>query len=399
MDTTDRAMSRQYNPKTVLRHVPNHLLREFFDRRGQLRDLPWISLKDHQFGLIYDAWQSLPAAERAEVERAFRSVFDMACEAGIKALIEEGRFHGVGLAVELERCDGLYHKAMWAYLRHERIFKVAALFCSADSLPGRHWAKLSGLPKKTPDTSEDARRRLADGLSEYFRENQGRGHRCTVESFFRGGRQHYFFAYPDDYTETYIGHADDGTLVKRPQKKAFEVVFVYAPAEGTLDLYVWGDRKVRARVAYTFSNEILGENLPPERVHEHTYELDGLSSRGFAFPTDPEDGIGEVRVQKMRLSVAGNARRRITLEADPQGPVHDIYYLMEEYLDGRCMAPGAIHVTHATIRLKRDFQDDLRPRFVTLTVSFPNSSNLKGLAEDDRLLGEKYLKRWGIDRA
>jgi hypothetical protein len=32
-------------------------------------------------------------------------------------------------------------------------------------------------------------------------------------------------------------------------------------------------------------------------------------------------------------------------------------------------------------------------------VSFPNSSNLKSLAEDDRLLGEKYLRRWGIDRA
>jgi hypothetical protein len=357
-------MSRQYNPKTFLRQVPNQLVQEFFDRRGQLREIPWISLKEHQVGLIYDTWQKLPAADRAEVERAFRSVFDMACEAGITALVEEGRLHDVDLAAELERCDGLYHKAMWAYLRHERVFKVAALFNSADSLAGRHWVKLSGLPKKAPDTSEGARRRLAEGLSEYFRENQGRGHRCTVEAFLRGGRQHYFFAYPDDYAETYIGHNDDGALVKRPQKKAFEVVFVYTPGAGTLDLYVWGDRKVKSCVAYTFSKEILGENLPPEVVREHTYELNGLLSRGFAFATDPEDGIDEVRVRKLRLSLAGNGRRRITLEADPQGPVDDIYDLIQDYLAEACQSPGAVHVTHATFQFRRVPRDDGRPNVV-----------------------------------
>jgi hypothetical protein len=36
---------------------------------------------------------------------------------------------------------------------------------------------------------------------------------------------------------------------------------------------------------------------------------------------------------------------------------------------------------------------------MTFDVSFPDSCNLKSLREEYRLLGEKYLNRWGIDRA
>jgi hypothetical protein len=81
-----------------------------------------------------------------------------------------------------------------------------ALFVSADLLPNRYWVRQKSLPKKMPNTPEQASRALADALSEYSRAEQGRGHRCTVETYLRCGRLHYFFAYLKDYSDTYIGH-------------------------------------------------------------------------------------------------------------------------------------------------------------------------------------------------
>ena len=63
----------------------------------------------------------------------------------------------------------------------------------------------------------------------------------------------------------------------------------------------------------------------------HPYELNALLDSGFQFPTEPADGIDSVRVRKMRLSIKGLPRRRITLEADPDGGPNDIYEMMADY--------------------------------------------------------------------
>jgi hypothetical protein len=390
-------MNRPYSPKNFLRQVPNHLLQVFFAQRSALADIPWELHNETEIGMIFDAWQALPPARREEVDRAFQAVHEMACAEGVQALIEEGNFHRLNLAVALERYEGFYHKAMWAYLNHHSIFNVASLFVSADGLPQRYWFRHKNLPRKPPDTSASAARALADELSEYYKENQGRGHRCTVETYLRAGRQHYFFAYPDDYVDTFIGHDDAGEFIKRPQKRAFEVVFVYEPEAGTLDLYVQGDRRVRARVLYIFCSVVLNENPPPEEPGDHPYELNALLSRDFPFATDPEDGIEEVRIRKMRLSL-GSGRRRITLEADPQAGPQDIYELIAECLHPTFLASAVVNVTNAEFQFRFAARGYEKPKPITFSVSFPNSSNLKSLPESRRLLVEKYLKRWGIER-
>jgi hypothetical protein len=392
-------MTHQFAPKTFLRQVPNYLLKEFFNGREQFSHIDWVAHKECEIGVIYDAWQALPEPERVEVERVFRAVDEMACEAGIKMLVEEGPFHGVDLAAVLTRCDGHHHKAMLAYLRHDAVFSVASLFHSVACLPKRYWTRLKGMPRKTPDFSEQATQALANALSEYYRENQARGHRCTVEHYRQGGRQHYFFAYPDDYAQTYISHGEDGTLVRRRQKPAFEVVFVYSPLDGKLDIHAQGDRRLKARLEHIFCSEILGEHPQPGQSCEHTYELNPLLSRAFTFPTDPADGIEEVRVRRMRLSLVGNGCERITLEANPRGPTQGIYDLMEDYLQQKCQSLSVVNVTSVTLVFRLASRGVGGFAKMEFDVSFPDGCSLKSLNDEQRLLGEKYLKRWGIERA
>lgn len=390
-------MSRHYSPKTFLRHVPNRLLKSFFDRKGQLAQINWATHTETEIGLIYDAWQNLPDTVRAEVDRVFYAIDEMACAEGIEALVDEGRFHGEDLASKFNRMESFHEKAMYAYLNHGTIFGVASYFIAADFLSQRYWLRQKSLPRKLPDTSDGAKRVLAEQISEYYRETQGRGHHCTVETYLRGGHSYYFFAYPDDYADMYIGHDEQGQLVKRPQKQAFENIFVYDPETGTLELYVKGDRKVKSRLLYIFCSVILKENPPPDLPREHAYELNRLRSREFAFATDPEDGIEGVRILEMRLAV-GSVGRRITLEAAPGGTHQDVYDMMDEYFHPELSVRENMNVTKVRFRIQFAVLGGKKPKSLSFSVSFPDSSNYKSLPEDRRLLVEKYLKRWGIDR-
>jgi hypothetical protein len=73
-------MARQYAPRTFLRQVSNHLLQEFFDQRNELTEIRWLTQGETEIGLIYDAWQALPASQRSEVDKAFQAIHEMACE-------------------------------------------------------------------------------------------------------------------------------------------------------------------------------------------------------------------------------------------------------------------------------------------------------------------------------
>jgi hypothetical protein len=286
---------------------------------------------------------------------------------------------------------------MWAYLRHYRIFEVAALFNAVASLPGRSWARWNSLPRMHPDTSDRAIQALADAISDYFKQTQARGHRCTVEHYRKGTHLYHFFAYPDDYTDTFIGHGDDGNFVKRPQKRAFEIVIIFDAEEGTLDLFAVGDRGVKNSLAYIFSCKILKQNLPAEVSCDRAYELNGLLSREFNLSTDPKDGIESVRVRSLRLSL-GSSGRKITLDASPRGTDQEVYDMIDDFLQPDRLTPGAVNVTHASFQFRLTPTGGKRAKAFTFEVGFPNTSNLKSLSEEAKLLGEKYLKVWGIDR-
>ena len=131
----------------------------------------------------------------------------------------------------------------------------------------------------------------------------------------------------------------------------------------------------------------------------HAYEVKGVLSRDFRFPTDPGDGIDAVRVRKMRVSVKGAPRRRITLEADPEAGVDDIYDMLDTYLNQERLPASILNLTQVGLKFSFDPSHDDLPKSLSFELSWPNSSNLKSKPERVRDLAEKYLKQWGLDRA
>jgi hypothetical protein len=390
-------MSRQYSPRQFLRQTANVLLEQYFHDRNLLQEIRPFPGNETHVQRIYEAFQALLQPQREAVERDFRTVDELACEGGIKTLVEEASFQGVGLASELDRFEGLHSKAMWAFLFRQPVFNVARLFTVADGMGRRHWACHKDMPTKEPDTSEEAQRSLGRALSDYYLRTQGRGRHCTVEYYLRRNRSFYFFAFPDDYAETFIGHDQAGEFVRRAQRRAFQVVFVYDPGRRTLDLFAQGTRQLREELRRVFCRVILGDETAGGRSTAPTYNLDGLLERRAAFPTDPSDGIEEVRILSLRLALSETGCR-ITLEPDLKSPPEGIYDCMDEHLRDGWRTRYVVHVTRATFRFRFVHLEGKRARLMTFDVTHPDSCTLKSLSEEDRVLGEKYLRRWGIER-
>ena len=72
---------------------------------------------------------------------------------------------------------------------------------------------------------------------------------------------------------------------------------------------------------------------------------------------------------------------------------------MEECLNRRNVPDTLVNVTQATLNFKFVHTGEGRQKPLTFDISFPNSSHLKSKREDLRVVAEKCLKQWGIDRA
>ena len=128
--------------------------------------------------------------------------------------------------------------------------------------------------------------------------------------------------------------------------------------------------------------------------------------RPFDFPTDPADGIESVTVKELRLMDLGDAKERITLEIHVGRRPHD---LGDGGTPDRTGHRGRCHmcsVTQATVpewvitraRFTIKFHPGSsggRGKSLALNVTMPHGCNLKDMTPQERLIGEKYLRRLG----
>jgi hypothetical protein len=392
-------MANDYAPRHFLRQVQIALLREYFTRHQMLANVQWDQLKEAETDPVHDAWHGLPENVRKRVESDFRRIHALGTSDGTRAIIEEGRFHNLDLTPDLNALDGHLNKAFWTFIHHNTVFDVAERLNRADHLNGRFWRKRKNIPKKKPDVSSKALEELANAISGYYWEHQGRGSPCRAEAYLRRGHDHYVFVYPRDYSDTFVGYDDDGQFERKPQNPAFEVIYIFDPDDGALSLYVQGDKKIVRDLQELFGRTILHEELGEETKNSTPYDLNCLKLRDFSFPTDPADRVKEVKVTALKLSLVGKPKKKITFEDDPKDGKEGIYDLIQTALDQRRLPMSMVNVSSAAIRMVFENTDGGgRPtKTLTFRVSYPNSCNLKDSPEE--LVAKKYLKEWKLERA
>jgi hypothetical protein len=387
-------MARTFTVSTVLRMVPNSLLKTFFQRMKH-RDLgiKWERIGERDIQPILAALGELSQKQYDAIEAALHSIFDLACETGIDAVLEAGQLWGEpNLPAQLPADGGPYHKAMWVWLNQPEVFDKAIRLHRADSLVW--WRKRDDLPKKKPKQSTAALQQLEQELSNLFQSKQGRGKECTVEVVTRG-QTVYYFGYPDDYVQNVTAHDEHGKLAPRTFRQTFNVVFAYDRADGTLELFAKVTPRLKEDLEKLFARIILDHELV-EWNPDAVYELNHLKDRNFALATDAADGA-RARIRRMRLSLM-NSNRRIILEADPDHRPDDIYDMLEHCLNKNRVPVSAVNLTLVTLGFEFEAVDGRKPGSMTFNVAYPDSCNLRNQRPERIELVQKYLKRWKIDR-
>lgn len=385
-------MARQYQPRRFFRNAPNRLLHQYFSGRGVLAEVDFGTLTETQVEPIYEAWLKLPEDARNAMEQDFQEIDELACEGGSKAILDEARFHGEDLAETFAGLDGFHEHAFWAFLEHPKCWRGAVALHHADTVPASYWRKRKNLPRKPAAVDEASVNKFEQNLGEYFYWMQGRGRgNCKVDCYKRGELD-YFFAYPEDYAQA-SPEWEGKELMRRSHHPAFEIIFVYAQQEGTLDIFLSGDRKPVPDLQGIFAAAILKAELGPDEKDERVYNLNPLHSRQFQFSYPPESGIAQVVVKKLRLAVRGKSER-IVLEADPARNPQAVFDLLAKL--ATVIPLARLSVTQVGVKVTfAPTPSSRKANTRTFDISWPNSCSLKHDGRD--LIIRRMLADSGLE--
>lgn len=211
--------------------------------------------------------------------------------------------------------------------------------------------------------------------------------------------------YREGRPEDTLGFDANSTLSRRIVKPVFEAALTYEAATGVIEV-VAKTREDRIDLTRYMARDLLGITLDEEQTLPlREYDLSMLL-RPFDFPTDPADGIAGVTVKELRLMDLGDAKERITLES-MSGADRTIWQMAEHRIGldigGGARVLGGVGdvaewvVTRARFTIKfHPGPDGGRGKSLSLTVTMPHGCNLKDMTPQERLIGEKYLRLWGI---
>lgn len=353
------------------------------------------------------------AAEPEVVRRALRAVDE---------LDEEGRAH---LLHDAERVNALaddagqtalfsvaddraaleelangHDRALWMFLNAPTQFRHAEEVRYTDERRrGRSWDGFIGTPNLNLRQDEAALDAFKVALRERFQCNHIHvdifqrfrptfdGDDCELVqiAIYREGL-------PDDQ----LAFDDSGALIRRVHRPVFEAAMTYEPATGVIEV-VSKDRESREEMARFMARDLLGTEFQSEKVPLRTYDL-GMLLQPFSFPTDAEDGVDSVEVKQLRLMPLGNPGERVTLECLRKAD-RTIWNMAAEHFGSHDPLSGGWVVTRARLTIKFHPKGDARRgRTLPLTITMPHGCNLKEQTEGEQLVGEKYLRRWGILR-
>ena len=386
-------MWRNYSPKTFLRQTPNKVLKEYFVSKNLLTDIDFNSLNETEIEVVAEALERLPEKDRREIEAEFRKINEMACQAGVKVLVEEAGsvFHKLDWTEIFGQMKNHYERAFWAFLNHRVIFEIASELAYMDIAGG--WRNRYVGEGLTPAVEEEDKDRLAQAVSAFYKK-QGRGYRCKVDNYRREyPERHCYFAYPEDYPTTEMGYDESGKLCHWPTRRAFEVIFVYKPGDGFVEISAKGKREEISKLQEVFGQTILGLDKLPDAKSKR-FELSKLKDKSFQFVTETQDGIEKVTIKMLRLDLPGFGNRRITLEASSSDRGQPIHTLVEKALNKASLSLDKLTVAKAKLYFKFAARDGKKGKTLTFEISIPDRCTLK----DDPLdqVAKKYIKRWGF---
>lgn len=378
-----------------IRRTPATSLRAYFDRPeiGLPDEFDWSVPEADLAKPLLSAIDNMSRVQRDRVSNDAERVHALSTAAGQAAI-----YSVADDPTLLDQLENPYARALWMFLNAPDFFRHAEeVRFTEDRRRGRLWAGYITEPGCVVRRDPTTLKTFISAIKEF----SGAAHaeidifdrvRTTLEgtecdlvqvTIYREGR-------PDDL----LRFDDNGALVRQAYRPVFEAAVTYEPATGVIEI-VANDKLTRIEIVKATVTHLLGIEFEDNRLPLRCYDLSVLL-KPYDFPTDAEDGIENVEVRELRLMPLDDSSRRVTLEnmARADGT---IWSMADELFEDRTPLRDGFVITRAKLAVKlakRPGGD--RRRTLTLTITWPHGCDLKDRTTTEQLIGEKYLRRWGI---
>jgi hypothetical protein len=379
-----------------IRSTPPASLRSYFTfiQAEMPPDVVWEGAANEVVPPLLRAVDAMHDTERLRVMNDADRVGAMTDEAGQTAL-----YSVTNSADILDSLENGHARALWMFLKEPAGFGHAEEVRYADDRRyGRMWDGFECLAGLTVPRDGDPFMAFQAAIAQHFDTKHVEVEICDRSRPSLEG-EHAALIQVAIYRE---GRAGDrrafvnGKLDRLPFRPVVEAAITYEPASGTIEVVAQA-RETREDLVRMFAEHMLGAPFQGERIPIRQYLLDHLL-QPFDFPTDVEDNVESVKVTLLRLLPYETQGERVTLEC-MRGAERSIWQMAEARFGNNDPLAGGYKVTQARFTIKFHATPGVRGgRTLPVTISMPKGCDLKDRTDRERLVGEKYLKRWRMLR-
>lgn len=357
----------------------------------------WTAAESDIVAALIDALDTLVEADREALILEINRVIALADEPGQNALQDVVTNRAV-----FDTVDGGHNRALWVLMNEPQNFRLAEeVRYSDEKRRGRMWSGYVVEKKKLVRKDQFSRDAFIAEIQKKFSTNHVHvdvfdRHRVTFD-----GKSHDLVqvaVYREGRSDDALGFDGAGKLQRHLVKPVYEASLTYEPSEGVIEV-VAGDKDIREAMAGFMGRHLLAIDFKGEKLPLREYDLSVLMEP-FDFPTDTAAPAGQViervQVRELRFQPLDMAGQRVTLECD-ESDGETIWDMADRHIGQAALRRADWVITRARLIVKfAPHGKSRRSKNLNLTITVPHGCNLKSMTAGDRLVGEKYLREWGI---
>ena len=380
--------------RNFVRHTSPARLREYFvSKKIAVSGVDWSQDQAAITKNVIRLVDHLSDSERARLRIDAERVCHMADEIGQAALLSvvENRATFDSLQNGIERSH-------WVYVNEAESFRHAEDIRYADQYRhGRNWSGYqveAGIALATDGVSLTA-------FKEKIKSLFGLGDKVKLELFGRTATDEegrdvewvQVMVYQEGLPDAYLEFEGED-IVSRIRRPVSEHAITYASETGVIEV-VAARRERRDSIAKAFTEDLLKRPAEADTLPLRRYNLIPLLQKQ-PLDWDGEDGIESIQVVLMKLKdIAGDGRIQLEVPARSEIGFHD--YVDEHFGDRNPLTSGGFIPVQAQLSIRFHPENGSnRRKVLPVKISMPNGCDLRSRTERERLIGEKYLKRWGL---
>jgi len=390
------------------RKTPLNRLQDYFTRTPlpSLPPIDWTKPEPEVIGPLIKAVDDMSPEDRQRIILDAGRVAALADEPGQNALQNVVRNR-----TAFDELEGPNNRSLWVFLNEPERFRMAEeVRYNDERRRGRLWSGFEVEKDRTVRKDPASVSAFTAAIRDRFDTANVQvdvfdRHRVILDNqecdlvqiaIYREGR-----------AEDMLTFGEDTKITRNVVYPVFEAAMTYEAATGVIEV-VASNRDDRLELTRYMAKHLLGIDFEERHVPFREYDL-GILLKPFDFPSDMEDGIESVTVKELRLMDLGDPKERVTLEVLP-GCERTIWDMARRRIglgigsgmpgvfpEARAADVPSWIVTRARFTIRfRAAREGARGKSLTLIVTMPHGCNLKDMTPHERLIGEKYLRRWGI---